>query len=316
VLGLDTRFHAAPFHRKISVLGTPSLVWPPLPTAQALRADRTATPDIWLAAPVAGTRSRCHVRPVHRKISDWLEPKPHLLQPTAHAARAERTATPDNSDAEPVPGSRTLRQAAPFQCKISALLPVVPHLVQPTAHAFLADEAATPVSSLCEPVRGSLARRQDFPFHASTSGSPPPATQLTQPTAQALRSEGAATPSSLLPVPAFGLRARRHFAPVQCMIRAPWENPTAQASPAETAATPCRLASAGLSPRTCCQAAPFHRKITGWEGWLNSSVQPTAHARRGDVAATPVSKAMRLIADVFASTRSPPATSLGAATAL
>lgn len=104
-LGLGTRFHDVPFHRKISVLGTPSLVRPPLPTAQALRADRAATPDNWLEAPVAGTWARFQLRPFHLRISDLLVVKPHGLQPTAHAFLADEAATPSNCLSGPGPAA-------------------------------------------------------------------------------------------------------------------------------------------------------------------------------------------------------------------
>jgi hypothetical protein len=80
-LGLDTRFHAAPFQCTIKVL--PLLVEP---TAQAFLAEVAATPE----RPPTGLVTRRHAVPFQCTIRALPPP----VEPTAHALRAEIAATP------------------------------------------------------------------------------------------------------------------------------------------------------------------------------------------------------------------------------
>jgi len=108
-----------------------------------------------------------------------------------------------------------------------------------------------------------------------------------EPTAQALDAEVAATAVRPPPWLGEGLRARCHRLPFQCKIKV-WPptaiSPTAQASRADSAATPCR----GTKPRprsglgTLDQARPSQRSISG----SLPVVTPTAQAARAEIAAT------------------------------
>ena len=85
-----------------------------------------------------------------------------------------------------------------------------------------------------------------------------------------------------------GLRACRHEVPFQRMIRvlfgpfAQALQPTAQAFPAEVAATPKKVLPAGPGLDTCFHDLPFQCKIS-----VEVPSKPTAQALRADVAATP-----------------------------
>ena len=128
------------------------------------------------------------------------------------------------------------------------------------------------------------------PFHRSIRGSPsPPTAQLKQPTAQVLRAEVAATPRRglLLDRAGVGLGTRVHAVPFHRSIKVlprvlPVMPPTAQALPADVAATAERKLPAGPELSTRFQEVPFHRRVRGLP-----PVEPTAQALLADVAATP-----------------------------
>jgi hypothetical protein len=117
-LGLGTCAHAAPFHRKISVLVLAP--GPVKPTAQALPAESAATPE--RPAPPAGLGlGTCfHTVPFHRKISVLTLP-PVLVEPTAQALLAETAATPERPEKPRGAGLGTCFQPLPFQRKIKGL---------------------------------------------------------------------------------------------------------------------------------------------------------------------------------------------------
>jgi hypothetical protein len=91
-LGLDTRFHAEPFHHKVRVFVGPSPL-PVSPTAQAVLAEMAATPDSKVPPPGVGLGTCFHAVPFHRSISA-LSLKPEIVEPTAQALPAELAATP------------------------------------------------------------------------------------------------------------------------------------------------------------------------------------------------------------------------------
>src|SRR5262249_4058456 len=126
--GVGTRVHRVPFQCAISC--PLSAV---LPTAQASRADRAATPF----RTIPGTRTGLHAVPFQCSIA-----APVLPCPAAQASRAEVAATELRTS-----GTRPRRgtgfQAVPFHRKITA----DPPRVFPTAQALRAEVTHTPLSS-------------------------------------------------------------------------------------------------------------------------------------------------------------------------
>ena len=114
-----------------------------------------------------------------------------------------------------------------------------------------------------------------------------------QPTAQALVADVAATPVRMPPPAGVGLGTHFHTVPFQRRISvlqprqvpARWSvYPTAQALPADVAATPLRkLSGAGAGLGTRFHAVPFQRTIR-----VLLPAEPTAQALRADKTATPL----------------------------
>ena len=123
-LGLGTCFHAAPFHRRITV---PKDVAPVMvsPTAQALRAETAATLRS-AAPPAGGLGTRFHTVPFHRRIRLGPGPQPQLMSPTAQALLADVTATPLRKSRRPLLapglGLGTCFHALPFHRRIRVLM--------------------------------------------------------------------------------------------------------------------------------------------------------------------------------------------------
>src|SRR5260370_40499935 len=98
-VGLGTRFHALPSHRRIRLMPGPH---PQLmsPTAQALLADVAATPKRKSARPLLasglGLGTRVHAVPFQRTTRD-LTLVPAVKEPTAQAVLAAGAATPDRA---------------------------------------------------------------------------------------------------------------------------------------------------------------------------------------------------------------------------
>ena len=113
-LGLDTRFHAEPFHHKVRVFVGPSPL-PVSPTAQAVLADTAATPDSKVPPPGVGLGTCFHAVPFHRSVTLAPGPHPQLASPTVQASPTEITAT-----APRIPNTGTPRITD--QCGLTAAL--------------------------------------------------------------------------------------------------------------------------------------------------------------------------------------------------
>lgn len=165
------------------------------------------------------------------------------MTPTAQALRAEIAATPKRALCDGL-GLGTFFQLLPFQCRTSVLLPKPERLmVAPTAQTLVAEIAST----ACRALRAGAGLDTCFhvlPFHRSIRALDLLPQPFVQPTAQALRAETTATPLRLL-FAGPGLGVRFQELPFQCRIsvlgleKLPAE-PTAQAFPAERAATAAR----------------------------------------------------------------------------
>src|SRR5690348_373148 len=164
-------------------------------------------------------------------------------------------------------------QAVPFHRSIK----VLPVPDWPTAQALPAETAATPDRAACPPGVGLDTLVHPAPFHRAirvvmVSLAPTPLS--VPPTAQALVAETAATPARMPPVlprPVMGVCAQAlpfHPSingPLNPLAVAQVVQPTAQARPAETTATPRRasgLGAWGLGLGACFHTVPVHRKIS------------------------------------------------------
>src|SRR6516165_739351 len=267
-VGLGTLVHLTPFHCAIRVVmaalaPTPFTV---PPTAQALVADKAATPArMPPGAPRPGLGVCAQALPCHPSINGPLNPLgvAQVVQPTAQALLAETAATPrrvsglGNSGL----GLATCFHAVPFHRKINVL---VMGPVKPTAHALPAESAATPARPAPPAGLGLGTCFHAAPFHRKISvlGLPP---VLVEPTAQALLAETAATPERLEKEPGCGAGTCAQAVPFHRSIRAlpVLVEPTAQALVADVAATPARVVPAGAGLGACFQLVPFQCTISG-----------------------------------------------------
>jgi hypothetical protein len=147
-LGLRTSFHLVPFQRSITVFGPGWLGLLVQPTAQAFRADVTATPARLPPAAGFGLGTRFQAVPFQRRIKVSGFSLKQRVQPTAQALRAEVTATPYRT-LSPVAGFGlgTSRHRVPFHRSIRVFRDG-PLQAQPTAHALRAEVTATAPSQL------------------------------------------------------------------------------------------------------------------------------------------------------------------------
>src|SRR5215472_8124375 len=186
-------------------------------------------------------------------------------------------------------------QAVPFHRSIK----VLPAPTLPTAQALVAETAATADRAARPPGVGLGTLVHLAPFHCAirvvmAALAPTPFTVA--PTAQALVADTAATPARMPPgAPRPGLGVCAQAVPFHPSINgvlnplgvAQSIQPTAQARPTETAATPRRvsgLGNSGLGLGTCFHVVPFHYKINVL---VMGPVKPTAQALPAESAATP-----------------------------
>src|SRR6266571_442019 len=218
-----------------------------IPTVQTFVAVIPATPPKTVpVVPISRLLTTCQLVPFQCSVSVSKAEAP-VEDPTAQMSVAETTATPlklfKPFKEVSMLGLETTFQLVPFQCSVSVSVtqPVLQELEYPTAQMSLAETTATAVKKVPNvPTSGLLTTFQLVPFQCSVSVCP-----ASDPTAQMSVAETTATPfRTLFDVPTLGLETTFQLVPFQCSInvwKAPLElveDPTAQTSVAETAATP------------------------------------------------------------------------------
>lgn len=195
-----------------------------------------------------------------------------LVLPTAQAFRAEVAATAESRALAPGLGLDTLFHAVLFHRKVRVFVGPSPLPVSPTGPDGTRGDGGHAGQQGTAPGVGLGTYFHAAPFHRSVTLKPGPDPQLASPTVQAPPAEVTATAprysASPWLAPGSGLGTRIHAVPFHRSISVlslepKIVEPTAQALPAELAATPSRVASdPGLGLDIRFHAAPFHRSIS------------------------------------------------------
>src|SRR6266571_1442325 len=223
-----------------------------IPTVQTFVAVIPATPPKTVpVVPISRLLTTCQLVPFQCSVSVSKAEAP-VEDPTAQMSVAETTATPlklfKPFKEVSMLGLETTFQLVPFQCSVSVSVtqPVLQELEYPTAQMSVAETTATPFNWFVEvPTLGLLTTFQLVPFQCSINVWKAPLELVEDPTAQMSVAETTATAfRTLFDVPTLGLETTFQLVPFHCSISVCWtppevvENPTAQTSEAETAATP------------------------------------------------------------------------------